>query len=42
MPPSVTLWRARLWPPQRTASSSPLSLASLGRTMTPGPRSMPP
>ncbi len=47
-----TLWPATLWPPLRTASSSPVSrasettretsLASAGRTMTAGRRSNPP
>ena len=52
MPPSVTLWPAPEWPPLRTASSSPLSLAvamtcttssvSATRTIAAGWRSMPP
>ena len=52
MPPSLALWPAPLWPPLRTASSSPASRASLtmcatsaasaGRTMTAGRLSIPP
>jgi len=52
MPPSVLLWPTVLWPPLRTASSSPPSrarlttwatpAASTGRTITAGRLSMPP
>ena len=52
MPPSVTLCPAALWPPLRTANSSPVSVASemtpetsvasAGRMMTAGRRSMSP
>ena len=48
IPPSLVLCPALLWPPLRTASSSPLSpamvttpatpAASTGRTMAPGRR----
>jgi hypothetical protein len=52
IPPEVVLWPAVLWPPLRTASSSPVSrarsttwatpVAPVGRTMTAGRWSWPP
>jgi hypothetical protein len=52
IPPWVVLWPALLWPPLRTASSSPVSrarattwatsVASVGRMMTAGRWSNPP
>jgi len=52
MPPSETLWPGMLWPPLRTASSTPVSRASemtratssalATRAMTAGRRSIPP
>ncbi len=52
IPASVTLWPAVLWPPLRTASSSPVwrasamtcatSVSSATRTIAAGRRSMPP